>query len=541
MIITFLVVFAALLGGGYLLIMHLRKRRIAERQRLSEVAKGFDLKPAARKSAPADALADGTGEEPAPDEAPPPKKVVPMSKEWVNLVERLKTQALALFASANEASKLDSECDNLQSAIKRRRERLDWEAVLPTSSKLEAIKVAIETNQDTPRSLRKAEDGYAQTAPAATIAAQKAKADWEALTGTLRHVDLDDHSSMPDEVLPVVLAAAKIRNWAKGMVEKTSESAAKRTLPQARPKGPSVERIQDSLEELMRKLVDTLQYRDDNICAPHTECSTLVTAADSFEEQTIREPNKPTAEDVGRYLTELEEWAVNRLKAQRAAYAALKRYVPNRAVYAKMLIDLKRSVDGLVYVVGTSVDPEAESLVSAAQRMFKEIDSRFHKVAGDVDSWQTRSYDRSEPVFATTGEEDEEIKVMRQLARTVAFAVAQRNVAAVKYANAQHKLRPSQAYEPRVPDELDFDKLALGFREYLDLQARNAADNAQIDAEIEVIFNALEARNAKIKQSAELLSSKAKAAAKKIDDDSADEFRVVTAFGSRLCALHGVS
>lgn len=566
MVIAFLIVFAAVLGGGYFLVQYLRKKRLDERKRLSEVARALDRSPvraptSRKTTATSDQAAtsetatsetapgqsgngpgsENTGGEGNQDAKPAVKPKVPMTKAWTNLVSLLREQAMAVYASVIEAAALDSELfqakEELESAIRDK----GRSPVLPHSSNLDEIEKSIKESGEPVKRERKAFAIIVEKTPASKAATEKAQADWEALTLSLRRVDLDDLASIPDEALPVVLAANKVRLWAKGDIEAYAERAAKRLAPKPRSKGPSLAKIEDALADMTRKLVDTLQYRSDKLVGVHSEASNLVSAADQFEEWTAREPNKPTAEDVGRYLQETEDWATRRLAAQRAAVEALTAYVPNRKTYEKMLADLGRAVDKLKYILATTVDEEAEALVSAAFRMHARMDSRFREAHSDVDKWLARDFDRSKPVYVTTPEQDEEIKALRQMARTLGFAVAQRNVAWVKHSQAKGKSRPYEPSEPRVSSrEFDFEALAGSFKSYLAEVASNAVTNEQIDAEIEVIGNALEARQAKVKQTAELLSAKSKGAVKKMDDETADETRIVAAFAAKLCAHQGV-
>jgi hypothetical protein len=128
-------------------------------------------------------------------------------------------------------------------------------------------------------------------------------------------------------------------------------------------------------------------------------------------------------------------------------------------------------------------------------------------------------------------------KALRALTRTVGFAVAQAFVATQKL-NSVTNDEPSSPYAPRVDREEDFTRVTARFDEYLKKVTVHTGEKHKWQSQVEVVGQALAARSIKVVESSKLLETKARALAKSMKAETADELHITVCAAMTMVELN---
>lgn len=380
----------------------------------------------------------------------------------------------------------------------------------------------------------------AAKAPASTIALRDA---WQALVVALSDYpeeavqSLFAQGKLTRDTAALVLAAHHVRSTSKSSVEslrndvkELESSGAPRALPPIK-----VEKAEGQLLEALNQATAKVESALTNCLGQFVtaskaqgELTSKIYQLDNLRTNSFRKPQKPTPEEVMRYLMEVEDQATQTLNCEREAYQCYTRAQNGLADLKQVMTRLERDIASQQAVLTDTGNPLYVSVIEAATMIQASLQKWLLEKQGSLESLQQRSLRHSAAVTTCNADEAEHIKVLRQMARTVGFAVAQSVVAANKLSTLRHA-QPSEPRKPRVDREEDFAKLLTRFDGYLDSVAKTQAEGVRWQAESQVVGMALTARNEKLAQSVSALMQKANPLAQSIKGQSgvADELQTM--------------
>ncbi|MBI4533698.1 MAG: hypothetical protein HY711_07095 [Candidatus Melainabacteria bacterium] len=537
MVILFVIVFALLIGGLWLWVKHLRQEKLRERQRLARIASGASAQPTTSVSAGSNSNAANAG-------ASAPAKVTKLaisSHEADVLDATLRSQMKELVEKWRVADKEDtawraagSEHDSASRA---------WDSLTRhlylSSTNPDDVRAYIAARVAAHMRRVKAYAGLVDLVPRQMPAANSVEAALAALTHSLKRVDKLASQEMPKSLLPVVRAAQAMRDSFIGRVASFKEGAETRSKAcpkslKARPKGPSRADIEGKLTSLVACLEAALVCYSSAAEATDDAAEAFAQYLD-LDETRFREPQKPTTEEVGRYLQEIEEWSKARLASERKSSASLAVLSRNIDKCQKAFALVKEALDKLSGVKGKDVDETVEATIVVAETMLSL--SSLHSEVQKLTEWTALDLKTSPHITTVTPAESAEASTLKGLARTAGYAVAQLNVARAKVRQVEEKPMPPLSRAPSFQG-VDVDLHIESYGKWLEEEAQIRKQIEQLVAELEVAKNAREARQAKVHSSAEALAAKASAMGKTFSDSSADELRVTVIASHKLVELN---
>lgn len=377
-------------------------------------------------------------------------------------------------------------------------------------------------------------------APPSTIALRNA---WQALVVALADYPEEDvqalfaQGKLSKQTAALVLAAHHARATSKGSVESLRNDV-KELESSAVPSAPPPIKVEKPEGDVLA----ALKQAESMIEAALTNClrQFLLTRAsqgnltskihqlDSRGTASFSKPQKPTPEEVMRYLMEVENQAAQTLTTEREAYQAYKQTQIGLTELKHVLERLQRDIKTHKTVLLDTGNPLYVCVHEAATILHSNMEQWLKEKESSLEAIQKRNLRRSDVVTTSSPEEAEQIKLLRQLERTVGFAVAQSVVAAHKLDTLRQD-QPSEPRKPRVDREEVFARLLSRFDGYLDTITKTQAETARWQAESQVVGMALAARNEKLAQSVSALMLKASALAQSIKgkSDVSDELLIV--------------
>ena len=570
MSIVILLLFIAIIGGGiYWWIGWQRKRAIVKHEKLVRDAglldqtgslstSGLDKLANSPKQAPnavgeeidntlsnGEALAlpasatANTGGSPAPQKTRFSALEKRIEKDKVNIA-RLADDLLKAW---NEASHYVRAWENsgrrlttLKYEVERAGElhQLDDPAALPKFCKTLYESLVVKSTQ------RRINVESASKAPPSTIALRNA---WQALVVALADYPEEDvqalfaQGRLSKQTAALVLSAHHARSTSKSSVEslrndvKELESSGVPTAPPPikveKPEGDVLAALNQAQTMIEAALTNCLrQFLLTR--ASQGNLTSKIYQLEGLETTSFRKPQKPTPEEVMRYLMEVENHAAETLTIEREAYQAYKQTQIGLTELKHVLERLQRDIASHQTVLMDTGNPLYVCVHEAASILHSNMEQWLKEKESGLEAVQKRNLRRSEAVTSASPEEAEQIKLLRQLERTVGFAVAQSEVASHKL-NTLRQDQPSEPRKPRVDREEDFTKLLSRFDGYLDTVTKTQADTTRWQAESQVVGMALAARNEKLAQSVSALMLKASPLAQSIKGKAgvSDELQIV--------------
>lgn len=424
--------------------------------------------------------------------------------------------------------------------------------------------------------------------------AREAKAAWQALVDGLRSFpDEDDLTDLPADLQAILLTAHQVRSVSKSSIENllsegaqaiernaslladhTSSGAkvqkkAALAKSSANASGKAVGKTPSATDASGKANADAadsaaletaaekerlrlLENARQNIarCVEQLLSAVLTSRASYMELHGLREslkasearditkPRKPTPEEVTRYLSEVEDKANTRMLTGRLIVAG-----------AASLEETLKQVSSAREALTTALNREAASLresgddklvatvtsAETVQSMGGESSKSMARMVSDV---RSAGHDSTTAVAAHSAEEDALDRDLRQLTRTLGFAVAQHVVAVNKLRSVRNS-EPSEPGKARVDREQDFAANLARIESYLARLDQFHTDWDRFSKETEVVEVALQARLLKIKETTKALEAKTTAVSRGLKADSSDLLRVSAATAQDLVILMG--
>jgi len=404
--------------------------------------------------------------------------------------------------------------------------------------------------------------GFTKIVPSSALAASAA---FEALRLALKPFHKDNVDHLPDDLQVLCLSAHSVLEVSKDSIERllkeanSIETKVEKEELEGRPlKRAVIERLvesdeatfaegthQDDIDEVKEARAALTEAMLEAISVHRAtdkrfdEARSIFDKLKSLSERTFVFPKKPTPEEILRYLTELEDWAKEKLAAERQVESlmngsrnglkdlgdAIKALKRSRGRNSPVLHDAKRVVD--------------EGLLLVVDRMVTDLEAAVSQYTHDQLENGKKVPTVTPQVLTPTSAEEEQIKLFRGLERTFAYALAQQTVATAKLALTQQAEPYGTAHPPRVERSDAFDKYLAQNEAYF---AKHAVESAAHDKWAEgrdLVQMALEARKAKVAEATKALSSKLTEAQKASPSKPADELLVVLGVASKMVQVIG--
>ncbi|MBS1995530.1 MAG: hypothetical protein JSS86_04435 [Cyanobacteria bacterium SZAS LIN-2] len=398
-----------------------------------------------------------------------------------------------------------------------------------------------------------------------TPTAQAASAAFEALRVALKPYPKHHVEYLPADMQALCLSAHNLLEVSKSSIE--------RLLTEAQISALNVEKVENEDQPLKRVVIDKLFVSDAKTFAEGThkddqdevfearaalkaamvksievlrqsqarfnELEDIFRTLAEFEEKTFVFPQKPTPEEILRFLTDLENWAGEKLTAQRRVEElmaaarnaskntsdALKALQRSRGRTSPVLNDARRVIDEALILTANNVVTSIETAIAQFNKSQMEAGLKLPKVTA--------------PVTNPQPEEEAQIKLLRGLERTVAFALAQQTVASAKLALVQQNEPCGKARAPRVERSESFAKYLSQNEAFLKQQQVETAEYDKWAEGRDLVQMAFEARKAKLAETSGALSSKLAEVLKTVTATPADELLVVNSVAAKMVQLTG--
>lgn len=457
--------------------------------------------------------------------------------DWTTTLSTLHQQIGKLGVDFLNARHLTSVCHDDELSLSASRMRISDAAQLPRDTSDYVIKQALfnagEAFVARQRLTEKLLEGIGPT----KTACLQAKDSWEALATTLKqleHTIAETQVQLPFSAVVAITAAKSMTNQTESQLKKDTSKALVRKEPTPLPKGPSSKTLLPQVKSLVPTLQEVLESQT-QVEQCRYEANSLTAQVDNFKKVHIAEPVKPTTEEVERYLRELRQWAASRLAAERTASASIHKFAQAVDAFKVKLDELRSIVNKVSPLIHKQLDERILAEIAGAYKLTKELEKSHAIFADNLIQFLRNQFTKTDPVTTVSATEADALDKMQTLARTLGFAVAQRNVAVRKYKSANATGFPSYPEKPTLQTGFTLDKHLQAFEAYLKGVEKVNEDTELVKAEIAVYTSALNARREKVDSSKEALSELTQETAKLVDDATSDDIRIAVAAAAKLC------
>ena len=296
--------------------------------------------------------------------------------------------------------------------------------------------------------------------------------------------------------------------------------------PPKRPAGPR-KKFEALIDALTRSLKATIETYEKTRVA-REEARFAVEVVSSLDSAQIVEPQKPTAEEVGRYLHELDMLARKHIPAQRQAAASILTFRKYMTALDDAIKDLAPAVRKSSHLEALDLSGDDEAVVIGAREILETLRVQYRDFVRSADDWVARKYDNSTEVTETF---DDETALMEQLqvqVRNLGNAIANKAIARAKYDQLKEV---AAEHLPEMPTwsrytHLNVDDRVSEVGKYLVLAAAVNARNEKQNAIKMVAFDAFEARQELARRLAGSLAGVATTIERTLQHPMSDELRV---------------
>ncbi|MBK9280605.1 MAG: hypothetical protein IPM93_20775 [Candidatus Obscuribacter sp.] len=390
--------------------------------------------------------------------------------------------------------------------------------------------------------------------------ARLAKADWQNLVQALKAYDEEaiakhiENGSLSRQSASLVLAAHHLRSVSKSSIESALETAAEIEKSRSSASSPADEsknaaaeqpQAQELAEKAFARTLSRVKTGAVSACQAYIQARELLSRLtiealyiERTAEKSVKRPQKPTPEEVMRYLAEIEDLEKEALGEERQAALTLAETRRQVSILENEAAALSTAIQAASQAREPQTGQKTDVLLKAAQQIHKELGEWREKTTAGCNAYQEKKWrSRQSTGNAPTAQEEEAIKALRAFNRTFGFAVAQATVAAAKERSLNAR-EPSSPNKPRIEREEDFGKALTGFDGFLKKQEAYRAEYHQWASQVEVVKTALLARIEKMKEAAKAMETRASVDAKSVDNKSADELIITIAASLKMAKLH---
>lgn len=469
----------------------------------------------------------------------PAEPDLPQAIDWATTISILHQQIGKLGVDYLKSRHLTTVCNETESALISARKRIGYGADLPQGTSDAAFKQALHDAGEAYVARQRLTEQLLEQLGPTKVACLQAKESWEALNATIKRLDLATpiaQEELPFSARVAITAGKSMLSQVETQLAKDCSKALARTAPTLLSKGPSKKTLLPQTRLLIPTLREVLVLQP-QVDQCQFEAQGLIAQVDAFKSTYIKEPAKPTIEEVERYLRELRQWATNRLAAQRTASKSIQKYTQAVDAFNAKLDELRSLVNKLSPLVHKELDETLLLDIAGAYKLTKQLEEHHSSYAKVVMQLSQNGITNTDPVTTVSAKEAEALDNLLKLSRTLAFAVGQRTVAVYKYKSANSKRYPSNPSPPRLETDFSLDKHLQGFENYLKGIEETAKETEFIRAELAVYTSALSARRDKVESAKEMLSKFTTEIAQGLDDATGDDLRIALAAAERVCEV----
>ncbi len=298
-------------------------------------------------------------------------------------------------------------------------------------------------------------------------------------------------------------------------------------------------------EPLVKKVVDATE----KAIAIHSKTKLALLAArrsvdavSALTKKEVVEPQKPTSEEVGRYLLQLLEWCREHLPTNRQAGKDVQHFREMHATMERDVSAASRLLSRIIYLENQRVDPDLVGMLKAMRKLLDEL----ARVARDwrftSNSWALQKFDRSEPLLEITAEEKETIEHLEAQVKNVGVAAAGKVMAKVKHDSLRHNGREKMPNLPALgalpTDDDTFERAAQRMQNHISAVKVVDLRNEKARAEIEVAWDAYETSRQRTKQAAAACLKIANTMERLLIRKPSDEMRIHLHRVAKLQEIH---
>jgi len=429
------------------------------------------------------------------------------------------------------------------------RNRRNWQRIpLERATAIEALRVAHKNHRSTGNDMAVAYEKF-RTLPAA------AKEAWNALTSALAPFSEAYLQTLPPQLSTIGLSAHQVKSVSKSSIEKYLEEVSALdeegasihalAIGAIQPTSNSDEQkaaLQTAAVEAGKDLLTRIMAAIECLFISEkavSDASITRLELDALHETRFTPPQKPTPEEVMRYLMSVEDWTIS-VAAARTHFLDKTAAAINALAEAKTVLSEytgASQVEGKKLVATQSEDHIALSL--ALQTVCGDLTASLSAAEKSLMEGQQKVTFKAIPeVVAQTATDQELLKALRLSARTVGFALAQANVASKKLSQMRQD-RPDYAPSPpKVERNETFAKHTGLYSQYLKRLEKYTNSVKVANAEIELVETALAARLEKVRETVKTMSQAGAAAVKSFSRTTCDELRVVTGMIEKIAQLN---
>lgn len=306
---------------------------------------------------------------------------------------------------------------------------------------------------------------------------------------------------------------------------------------------PGKWRYQATLAKLAVALPRVIDIHDKTVVAYNAATQAVYTVG-HLDNQKFVEPRKPTAEEVSRYLAELDQWSREYLPAQRTAAEQVFTFRQHLAGLQVALGEATRLWRRLKYLEFRAVEHDVDSLVIGARQVLEVITLFYRNASVKAEIWRCRKFDNSQPVADQGVEEPELIEGLQLQTKNVGIAVANKCIARAKY--DQIKAEPLEK-PVDCPSLLtvfngvgfDFDSKFNDAQSYMTSADETNMRIEQQRARVQMAWDAYAARCEMAREVSNKCAGTTYVLERMLKTPMSDQFRVVIIAARKLKQLHG--
>jgi hypothetical protein len=270
------------------------------------------------------------------------------------------------------------------------------------------------------------------------------------------------------------------------------------------------------------------------------QASSSFNELESLTHTRFKAPQKPTPEEVMRYLSSVEDWTLSVLKTKRQAIEQLKDAKKLQQEARAVTAELQGAYQALSNKLLDGQDEDNIALAMAIAVIISDLNTSLEKRNNSLLTLdqENAAVKVSTSVTSETAADAERIKSLRAIARTAGFALAQATVAENKLSQLRYDEPNGAPSQPKVDRDQSFASHLGRFGQFMKKKESHINATNRWEAEKEIVAGALAARSEKVRESNRAMSTACATTAKSFSATTCDELRVVVGMLEKLVVLN---
>lgn len=265
-----------------------------------------------------------------------------------------------------------------------------------------------------------------------------------------------------------------------------------------------------------------------------------VDALDELSTKRFVEPQKPTSEEVTRYLGELKLWAQDSLPASRNAAKCVMTARQYQATVERDLKLAQLAFDRVAGLEAMAVDHDVRAFVIANRAILARITLTTRSWRFICNRWAQRVFDKTEPVSQTRDDEQEAIDNLERNLRNIGVIVATKRNAKVKYDSISKNRKFELPHnELRSFSACHVQAVIASMEEQIEKEDAIALERQRKNDEIDAAWDAYQARITKAGELTKTAEKLARRIERALRTPRSDELTYVLMMVDKLRQLHG--